>query len=171
MKKIIYAVCIIVISIFVLTSCSERAADPAIPAEQTPVAPEKGQESEAVQPAETELEIEEEIKAAEIIQISPEEAYQMIMEDEDVFLLDVRTQEEYEEGYIEGATLIPVSDLAGRLDEVPKDKKIVIYCRTGNRSMTAANILISNGYEEVYNVQGGIIAWDSAGLPVIAQNG
>jgi rhodanese-related sulfurtransferase len=87
----------------------------------------------------------------------------MIMEDEDVFLLDVRTQEEYEEGYIEGATLIPVNDLEARLDEVPKDKKIIIYCRSGARSMTAANILINNGYEEVYNVQGGIIAWDSAG--------
>ena len=167
MKKIIYAIFVIVLSLFVLTSCSERVSDPAAVAEQTPAANEKEQDTETTQPTETEMEKEEDIQSAEIIQISPEEAYRMIQEDEDVFLLDVRTQEEYEEGYIEGATLIPVSDLADRLDEVPMDKKIVIYCRSGNRSMTAADILISSGYAAVYNVQGGIIAWDSAGLPVI----
>ncbi len=62
-------------------------------------------------------------------------------------LLDVRSPTEYEGGHLPGATNIDVSELASRLDEVPKDKHVVVYCRSGKRSHEAALILERNGYE------------------------
>ncbi len=83
-------------------------------------------------------------------------------------LLDVRTQAEWEnDGHIEGATLIPVEELSGRLNELPdQDAEIVVYCRSGNRSNEAANILAGAGYVNVSDM-GGINNWISAGYPVI----
>ena len=80
----------------------------------------------------------------------------------DYLLLDVRTQEEYDQDNIEGATLIPVAELEARLDELAqyKDTPILVYCRSGNRSMTASQILIENGFEDVHNLLGGIGAWN-----------
>ncbi|MBW6471038.1 MAG: rhodanese-like domain-containing protein [Methanosarcinaceae archaeon] len=98
--------------------------------------------------------------------ISVEQAKQMI-DNNEVFILDVRTQEEFNAGYIEAATLIPVDELASRLGEVPEDAKILVYCRSGNRSVTASNILINAGYTEVYNMLGGINAWNNAKYPTI----
>ena len=97
--------------------------------------------------------------------ISIEQAKQMI-DNKEVFLLDVRTQDEFDEGYIEGAILIPDYELASRLDEVPEDAKILVYCRSGRRSVDASNILIDAGYTDVYNMLGGINEWRSAQYPV-----
>jgi len=80
-------------------------------------------------------------------------------------LIDVRTPEEFASGHIAGAVNIPVDALSGRLSEVPTDQPVVIYCRSGNRSATAAQILHRAGYPTVYDL-GGIIAWSNAGLPV-----
>lgn len=85
----------------------------------------------------------------------------------EVFLLDVRTQEEYDADHIKGSTLIPVQVLEGRLDEIPKDKKILVYCRTGRRSAQASEILVNNGFNEVYNMEGGIVEWKSSGYEVV----
>ena len=85
----------------------------------------------------------------------------------EVFILDVRTQEEYDAGYIRGSTLIPVQELKERLDEVPKDKKILVYCRTGRRSTQASEILADNGFKEIYNMKGGIVDWTNAGYEVV----
>jgi len=81
----------------------------------------------------------------------------------DYFLLDVRTEEEYAEGYIEGATLISVYELAERLDEIEqyKETPVLVYCRSGNRSIVASQILIDEGFDKVYNLNGGITAWES----------
>ncbi|NDJ61059.1 MAG: rhodanese-like domain-containing protein [Chloroflexi bacterium] len=81
-------------------------------------------------------------------------------------LIDVRTPEEFASGHIPGAINIPVEELAGRLDEVPNDTAIVVYCRSGNRSTQAANILAQADYGAVSNL-GGIITWANAGLPVV----
>ena len=97
--------------------------------------------------------------------ISIEQAKQMI-DNKEVFLLDVRTQDEFDEGYIEGAILIPDYELASRLDEVPEDAKILVYCRSGRRSVDASNILVDAGYTDVYNMLGGINEWRSAQYPV-----
>lgn len=84
----------------------------------------------------------------------------------EVFLLDVRTQEEYDEGYIRGSTLIPVDVISTRLDEIPKDKKILVYCRSDRRSTQASQILVDNGFKQVYNMKGGISEWTNAGYEV-----
>ena len=81
-------------------------------------------------------------------------------------LIDVRTPEEFASGHIEGAVNIPVEEMAGRLDEIPGDTPIVVYCRSGNRSATAARILTEAGYAPVYDL-GGIQDWVAEGLPII----
>lgn len=87
-------------------------------------------------------------------------AYMDAHEADSYVLLDVRTQEEFEAGYIEGAILIPDTEVEERAPkEFPdKDKPILIYCRSGRRSALAANVLAALGYEEVYDF-GGIIDW------------
>ena len=98
---------------------------------------------------------------AEIIHNTAEE-FESSMQGE-YLLLDVRTQEEYDEGHIEGSTLIPLGELENRLDEISdyKDKPVLVYCRSGNRSLTASNTLIDNGFTDVHNLLGGIGAWNS----------
>lgn len=109
--------------------------------------------------------------------VSVQEAKEMIEKD-DVFILDVRTPDEFNSSHIKGATLIPVSNAFGsnlssdsllkaRIDEVPK-KKILVYCRTGHRSDTAGIMLVNAGYSQVYNMAGGITAWIDAGYPVVS---
>ena len=82
-------------------------------------------------------------------------------------IIDVRTPEEYAEGHVEGAKLIPVDELADRLAEVPKDRQVYVYCRSGKRSARAAALLASQGFDKVENVLGGILAWQAAGHPVV----
>ncbi|MCK4929062.1 MAG: rhodanese-like domain-containing protein [Methanosarcinales archaeon] len=82
------------------------------------------------------------------------------------FLLDVRTQEEYDAGHIAGSVLIPHTELEDRLDEVPSDMPILVYCRTARRSAIAADVLVENGYTNVSNMAGGIVQWQDAGYPV-----
>lgn len=81
-------------------------------------------------------------------------------------ILDVRTPTEYYSDYIPGATLIPLQQLADRYSEIEsyKDKEILIYCRSGNRSTVAADILIRNGFKKVYNLRDGIIGWIGSGF-------
>lgn len=81
-------------------------------------------------------------------------------------ILDVREPWEYEQGHVPGVTLIPLAELETRVDELPDDAPIYVICRSGNRSTTASKILISAGKQDVRNVQGGILAWQQAGLPV-----
>jgi rhodanese-related sulfurtransferase len=80
-------------------------------------------------------------------------------------LIDVRTPEEFASGHIEGAINIPVQELQQRMDEVSSDEPVVLYCRSGNRSNQAAQILDGAGYSGVYDL-GGVIAWQQAGLPL-----
>ena len=80
-------------------------------------------------------------------------------------LIDVRTPEEYNSGHIPGSVNINVENIANRLDEIPSDVPVVLYCRSGNRSATAAQILVRAGYEEVYDL-GGIQTWVAEGYPI-----
>lgn len=81
-------------------------------------------------------------------------------------LIDVRTPDEFASGHIEGAVNIPVEEISGRLDEIPGDAPIVVYCRSGNRSAAAARILTDAGYAPVYDL-GGIQDWVAEGLPIV----
>ncbi|WP_250868037.1 rhodanese-like domain-containing protein [Methanococcoides seepicolus] len=80
----------------------------------------------------------------------------------------MRTESEFNSGHLEGAVNIEVSQLESRLDEVPADKAILVYCRTGVRSVRASKTLVNAGYTDVYNMQGGITAWMSAGYPYVS---
>ena len=85
---------------------------------------------------------------------------------DDVLLIDVREQWEYDEKHIPNITLIPLGDIPARMSELPTDKEIVLTCRSGNRSGQAAEFLRQQGFENVHNMEGGIVAWEAAGNPV-----
>lgn len=90
--------------------------------------------------------------------ISAQEAKEM-MESQDVIIVDVRTQAEYNEGYIENAILIPNESISEAPRELPdKDAIILVYCRSGKRSKEASDKLVSLGYNNIYDF-GGIIDW------------
>lgn len=80
-------------------------------------------------------------------------------------LVDVRTPEEFATGHIEGAVNISLQSLPQRLDALPKDQPIVLYCRSGNRSNTAAQMLARAGYTQIVDL-GGIIDWRAQGYAV-----
>jgi phage shock protein E len=85
---------------------------------------------------------------------------------DDVLILDVREQSEYDAGHIPGVTLIPLNDVPNRLSEIPKDKPVIVTCRSGNRSGQATDFLRQQGYTNVHNMTGGINAWQQAGYAV-----
>lgn len=100
--------------------------------------------------------------------IGIEEAVLLIESRPDLVIVDVRTPEEYETGYKEGAVNICVTcDAQELLDNLNPDDEILLYCRTGRRSANAARILNENGYHKVYNMLGGITAWTNAGYTVV----
>lgn len=80
-------------------------------------------------------------------------------------LLDVRTPEEFSTGHIAGAVNIAVETLASRLNDIPRNQPIVVYCHSGNRSKQAAQILADAGYSDIQNL-GGINAWVEQGFPI-----
>jgi phage shock protein E len=80
-------------------------------------------------------------------------------------LVDVRTPQEFNSGHIEGAVNIPLQELSQRASEIPQDEPVVLYCRSGNRSSTAAKMLRNAGYDQVYDL-GGVIDWQAQGLPL-----
>ena len=98
--------------------------------------------------------------------ITVDEAQQLIQENSNLIILDVRTQQEYDSGHIPNAVLISVEGLADTLGELDKTKPILVYCQSGVRSAQAGQILADNGFSEVYNLEGGIIAWQEAGAAV-----
>lgn len=84
----------------------------------------------------------------------------------DCLLIDVRTDEEVGRGMIAGARHIPLHQLASRIDTIGRDRSVVFYCQSGARSMQASAFLAARGWPEVYNLNGGIVAWVRSGLPV-----
>ncbi|WP_461204284.1 rhodanese-like domain-containing protein [Clostridium sp. DL1XJH146] len=84
-----------------------------------------------------------------------------LIDTQDVLIIDVRTQEEYEEGYIQGAILLTLDTIDTKADEILKDKNktILVYCRSGNRSKEASQKLIEMGYTNIYDF-GGINTWE-----------
>lgn len=96
-----------------------------------------------------------------INQISTDQLVEyMSLGDPDLFFVDVREQHEFREGYIEGMINIPLSTLDREYKQIPKHKEIVIICRSGNRSLQAANKLKRLGYKNLTNVKGGMLEWE-----------
>jgi rhodanese-related sulfurtransferase len=81
-------------------------------------------------------------------------------------LIDVREPDEWQSGHAPGARLIPLGSLPTRLADLPRDTEVLLICRSGNRSGQAQRRLRALGYSNAFNVAGGMIAWERAGLPV-----
>ncbi|HSL45955.1 MAG TPA: rhodanese-like domain-containing protein [Anaerolineales bacterium] len=96
--------------------------------------------------------------------ISVSEAYDMYQKG--AFVLDVRTQEEWNEFHAPNTTFIPLDQLASRLNEVPRDRQVVVVCRSGNRSQQGREILLNAGFEQVTSMTGGLNEWRASGYPV-----
>jgi rhodanese-related sulfurtransferase len=90
--------------------------------------------------------------------VSSEEAKQLI-DNKDVVVLDVRTPEEYQEGHIPNAILIPLQELENKLNELDKKEHYLVVCRSGNRSAQASEVLTSNSFANIYNMTGGMNNW------------
>jgi len=105
-------------------------------------------------------------------EIEPFEAAEEI-EGGDVVLIDTREPHEYQEAHLEGGKLVPPGLLADEIGASAPDKsaRTILYCRSGNRSYTAAEEMQALGYENVASMAGGILAWQEQGLPVVAAQG
>ena len=97
-------------------------------------------------------------------EISVDEAYAKYPNG--AFFLDVRTQEEWDQFHAPQSTLIPLDQLASRVNEVPRDRPIVVVCRSGNRSQQGRDILLQAGFPQVTSMAGGLTEWRSKGYPV-----
>jgi rhodanese-related sulfurtransferase len=97
--------------------------------------------------------------------VSVDEAHQMYTEG--TFVLDVRTPEEWNEYHAPDTTLIPLDELASRVNELPKDQPIVVICRSGNRSQTGRDILLQAGFNAT-SVNGGLNQWRDSGYPIVS---
>jgi len=92
------------------------------------------------------------------VDVSVEEAQRLWLNKEAI-IIDVRTPGEYRDGHIPGVVNIPLDELEKRMNEVPKDKKVVLICRTGNRSAQGTQLLRSKGLQNVFNSTGGMSTW------------
>jgi rhodanese-related sulfurtransferase len=102
------------------------------------------------------------------MEISRDEAQKLV--DAGAQLVDVRADHEWEMGRIEGATHMPLAELADRTAEIDKDRPVVLYCRGGNRSTMAVEALAAEGYE-AKKLSEGIVGWAEAGLPLAPEGG
>ena len=100
-------------------------------------------------------------------QLEPTEAHERR---DEVFFLDVREQNEWDAGHIEGATHVPMGQLRDGLAVLPKDATIVAVCRSGNRSGVVTDALNDAGYD-VLNMAGGMKQWAASGLPFVTDDG
>lgn len=96
-----------------------------------------------------------------------------LIDSDSIFLIDVRSLNEYNESHIPGSLLVPVQNLKepeflkAIEKDIPKDKPILVYCRSGGRSVVASKILIESGFS-IYNMEGGIMGWEEAGYETIS---
>jgi len=88
--------------------------------------------------------------------------------DAGAFILDVRQPEEWNEFHVPDSTLIPLGELAARVDELPGDQEIVVVCRSGNRSAQGRDILLDAGFIQVTSMAGGVTQWKAAGYPTVS---
>jgi rhodanese-related sulfurtransferase len=90
---------------------------------------------------------------------------------DDVYLLDVRDPDEWAFGHAPQAHHVPMMQIPARVDEVPADRDVVVVCRVGARSAQVVAYLRAQGFERVANLDGGMIAWEAAGRPLVGPAG
>ena len=98
--------------------------------------------------------------------IAPADALSLVKARPNLYLLDVRTPQEFQQARIAGAQLIPIDQVMQRVGELPQNRPILVYCAVGSRSAQVFSFLARRGYTEVYNLDGGIYAWAAKGYPV-----
>jgi rhodanese-related sulfurtransferase len=98
--------------------------------------------------------------------ITPLEAKTLIESRKDLLLVDVRSPEEFQGGSLPGARLIPFWDFAKGRYDLPRDKPILLICAVGGRSLACGQMLASKGYREIYNLKGGLDAWQEQRVPL-----
>lgn len=110
--------------------------------------------------------------SAAVEEITPSQAFEELREG-DAVLIDTREPHEYEEAHLEGGKLVPPALVADEIESAAPDreKRTLVYCRSGGRSLKAAEQMAAMGYENVASVAGGILEWQEAGLPVVAAAG
>lgn len=136
----------LLLCLLLLAGCGQQASQgEATPPQSSPTQSEQGEST---------------MEPSNYKQITPEEAKTMMDKQEDYILLDVRSQEEFDEGHIEGAIVIPDTEITDRAEAELTDKEatILVYCRSGRRSKLAAQALADLGYTSIYEF-GGIIDW------------
>lgn len=101
-----------------------------------------------------------------INEIDSESLHGRIASGEDVLLVDIRTPAEIAQGAIPDAMQLPMHLIPIRINELPRDRDVVLYCRSGARSYQACAYLLQQGYDRVLNLRGGIIAWARHGYPI-----
>ena len=85
----------------------------------------------------------------------------------EALLIDVRERDEWQSGHVKGAKHIPLGELGARLGEIPRDREVLLLCRSGGRSGRATQLLQAQGFTRACNVEGGIMAWTGRGYPVV----
>lgn len=168
MKKTIILAALLALAL-TLSACAPKPA-PAAPTQLATLAPEATAEpTDAPADAPQEEQDQEQEQADEPAEVAGEAVYRRITAAEakarmdsgdELIILDVRTPGEYAEGHIAGAVLLPVDSINEDVTELLSDKnaEILVYCRSGNRSQVAANLLVGLGYTRVYDF-GGINSW------------
>jgi hydroxyacylglutathione hydrolase len=94
------------------------------------------------------------------------EAYRENFQPGDHILVDVREHFEWDRGHLPGAIHIPLGDLPDSLDQIPKNKPVVVVCAAGHRSVTGSEFLLQSGYTEVYSLSDGTNGWIKKGFPI-----
>lgn len=98
-------------------------------------------------------------------EVSVDQAYQL--QSAGAFMLDVREPDEWNSGHISGATLIPLGQLPDRLNELPANQKIVVVCRSGNRSAAGRDILLKARFNQVTSMAGGMNEWAAKNYEIV----
>jgi len=92
----------------------------------------------------------------------------LLQKGESIRLLDVRSTAEMDRGMLPNAEKLPLHTLPVRLNEITNDETVILYCRSGARSAQGVGYMAAQGYDKVYNLKGGVIAWQQNGLPLSA---
>jgi len=105
-----------------------------------------------------------------VIETLSTERFKNLIDSGDGLLLDVRTPEEFADGHIANALFINVNDssFTEKINQLPKDKAVYVYCRSGKRSLKAADTLQRNKFKRIYNLENGITEWIEKGFPIVS---
>jgi rhodanese-related sulfurtransferase len=141
--------------LFVAAAAIVAACSPAAPAASSPASAPAASAPAASAPAGTIQALPAEVSTADALALREAGAY----------ILDVREPSEWAAGHIPDATLIPLGELVSRVNEVPRDRQVVVVCRSGNRSAQGREVLLGAGYPAVTSMAGGMNDWAAAGYP------